>query len=1093
MNAYLRPLSAILVMAMLASLTVGGSIAAAAQAPTGAHTVALAAVPQSAEVTTRVAPLDRSSGADAIAIPNLAPMASAYYGTDTYTSCSPSCDLYALPGSLTLAGGATVPIWGYSTSAAGPATVAGPTLTVTEGTAGSITLHNGLSEPTSLTIAEAEGSPDTVGAAALTGTATYALPITLKAGTYLYEAGLTANGARQVGMGLYGALIVLPVTPTYSGEAVLVLSEVDPALNAAPTTFNMSEFAPKYWLINGKAYPETAPIAVTAGDAVLLRYVNAGLMHHSMSMLGLKQTIVSVDANASTNPSKITATTIPAGSTLDAVVQVPTVLPPGAQYAIFDAAPHLDNSGPAVTSGITIPVGGMLTFLQAAGGAATLVGPATTTVALTPDVTGGATPASVTLSASFDASAAAAEYFVNAIGASGTGCPLTPYGNPGSWTIAATGGTAACPDLSTLSAGNHGYYVHASDATTPTAIWGPFASAVLNLDKAGPTISGYTISPTVTNGTVDVAIHATASDVATGNQSVVQGEYFIDAAGAPGSGTPIVVAVADQGTIVILNAAIPLATFSGLTGTHAILVSAQDSFGNWGPTASTNLLVDHVSPTLVSASTTPNPTNGTFGVQAGRTGAYAQRLDATFTDLDSTIAYAEYFLDAPTTAYAMIPADGLFNSATEAAYQFLDLYAISQLSQGQHNILVRARDAAGNWSTITTVPLYIDKTGPGITLAAVSPNPDAGTAVVNITAHATDAAAGTAPASNIVAAEWFFGTDPGFGLGNPMTLSATGSPSVDLSATTDVSSRPAGTYTVTIRAQDAAHNWSPLPNTSVTFTLRPTVSAVSPNTGPSVGGTAVTITGTNFGAPATVRFGTVLATAVTVVNSTTITATAPARNNANPDVVDVTVTVGGQTSPTSTADTYTWVGPVPAAAVIPPAPAAGGAGGGTAPAPAAQAPSLAPSTLALRARPGGLQPAPFVIPGADAYHAEWVAQSAYPTATAGQLVEWVVAFKNTGSAGWYRGMLGANAALGSSQPLNNETAAQLGMDPGNWQYASRFSVQTTDYVAPGQTGWFVLQVKAPTTAGTYRISLRPVIDGVSWMEDYGVYFDLTVK
>ena len=69
----------------------------------------------------------------------------------------------------------------------------------------------------------------------------------------------------------------------------------------------------------------------------------------------------------------------------------------------------------------------------------------------------------------------------------------------------------------------------------------------------------------------------------------------------------------------------------------------------------------------------------------------------------------------------------------------------------------------------------------------------------------------------------------------------------------------------------------------------------------------------------------------------------------------------------------------------------------------------------------------------------------------------------------------------------------LTCDPGTWTgTVPTDTVQTTDYVGQGQTAWFVIQVKAPTTTGSYRIHLRPVIDGVSWLEDYGVYFDLTV-
>ena len=54
-----------------------------------------------------------------------------------------------------------------------------------------------------------------------------------------------------------------------------------------------------------------------------------------------------------------------------------------------------------------------------------------------------------------------------------------------------------------------------------------------------------------------------------------------------------------------------------------------------------------------------------------------------------------------------------------------------------------------------------------------------------------------------------------------------------------------------------------------TYVVPPTVSSVSPNSGSTAGGTAVTITGTNFAAGATVTFGGTAATNVVVVSSTT--------------------------------------------------------------------------------------------------------------------------------------------------------------------------------------------------------------------------------
>ena len=64
-------------------------------------------------------------------------------------------------------------------------------------------------------------------------------------------------------------------------------------------------------------------------------------------------------------------------------------------------------------------------------------------------------------------------------------------------------------------------------------------------------------------------------------------------------------------------------------------------------------------------------------------------------------------------------------------------------------------------------------------------------------------------------------------------------------------------------------------------TLTPTVSGISPNSGPTAGGSQVTITGTNFLAGALVLFGAASASSVTVVSATQIQAVSPA-NAAGP-------------------------------------------------------------------------------------------------------------------------------------------------------------------------------------------------------------------
>lgn len=183
--------------------------------------------------------------------------------------------------------------------------------------------------------------------------------------------------------------------------------------------------------------------------------------------------------------------------------------------------------------------------------------------------------------------------------------------------------------------------------------------------------------------------------------------------------------------------------------------------------------------------------------------------------------------------------------------------------------------------------------------------------------------------------------------------------------------------------------------------------------------------------------------------------------------------------------------PAPAPAVAPAQPPA--APPPAAPPPAAPAGPTVPGGIVLQPRPAPLRPAPFVVPPSDAYHAEWVTQSAYPTIAPGALFEWTVAFRNTGSAGWYRGFAGAHANIGTAGPLDSDYATRLGMDPGNWQAANRIASQTTDYVGPGQLAWFTVQFRAPAAAGVYRIPIRPVIDGATWLEDYGVFLVVYVS
>jgi hypothetical protein len=100
-----------------------------------------------------------------------------------------------------------------------------------------------------------------------------------------------------------------------------------------------------------------------------------------------------------------------------------------------------------------------------------------------------------------------------------------------------------------------------------------------------------------------------------------------------------------------------------------------------------------------------------------------------------------------------------------------------------------------------------------------------------------------------------------------------------------------------------------------TATRLPSVSAVSPSSGSTLGGTAVTITGGGFSASATVSFGSSPASSVTVNSTGSIAATSPA----GAGTVDVTVTTSAGTSATTPGDRFAYLAPA-TTAITPPAP-----------------------------------------------------------------------------------------------------------------------------------------------------------------------------
>jgi FtsP/CotA-like multicopper oxidase with cupredoxin domain len=200
----------------------------------------------------------------------------------------PTFSLTAQSGYIQMPDMNTMYMWSLSVTG-GTFQHPGPTLCVTEGDTVTINLLNSLPNYPSLTptrtslIFPGQEDVQANGAAAqpdlannsLTNSIAPAESITYsfvasRPGTFIYESGTDAK--MQVSMGLFGALIVRPALCanfvynradsqfTPSEEFMALLSEVDPYQHQAVEmgkAFNMNTYRARYWLINGRGFPDS--------------------------------------------------------------------------------------------------------------------------------------------------------------------------------------------------------------------------------------------------------------------------------------------------------------------------------------------------------------------------------------------------------------------------------------------------------------------------------------------------------------------------------------------------------------------------------------------------------------------------------------------------------------------------------------------------------------------------------------------------------------------------------------------------------------------------------------------------------------------
>jgi hypothetical protein len=292
-------------------------------------------------------------------------------------------------------------------------------------------------------------------------------------------------------------------------------------------------------------------------------------------------------------------------------------------------------------------------------------------------------------------------------------------------------------------------------------------------------------------------------------------EYFLDTDPGPGNGTAFPISAGDSTFTTLV---VPAGVLT--PGFHTLSIRQRNASGSWSHALTQRFFIHDVSFTNPPSApvlggeyyfdTDPGPGNGTaFTVNSGDSTnttlvadvsalapgfhvmgirqhdangnwshALAQRFyvhEVAYTNPSSApIVGGEYFFDTDPgigngTAFTASPADSVNLAFPVDA---------SALANGFHTFGLRFRDMNGHWSQAPSRPVFIQ-----------------------------DSVFIGSEAAPIVAAEYYFDTDPGLGNG---TVLPTGAPadSIDITAGLPVGSLLNGPHTVTMRVKDADGNWS---------------------------------------------------------------------------------------------------------------------------------------------------------------------------------------------------------------------------------------------------------------------------------------------
>lgn len=130
------------------------------------------------------------------------------------------------------------------------------------------------------------------------------------------------------------------------------------------------------------------------------------------------------------------------------------------------------------------------------------------------------------------------------------------------------------------------------------------------------------------------------------------------------------------------------------------------------------------------------------------------------------------------------------------------------------------------------------------------------------------------------------------------------------------------------------------------------------------------------------------------------------------------------------------------------------------------------------------------------WHAHFFTENVeFRPAAPGDSFQFIVGFTNGGRNAWIKGAANQEAQLGtgwsfgdSANQLDNRNDFDAGW-ASNWLRPNRLAAQDEAIVTTGQQAFFNFTAKVPSNApnGLKQIKGQPVIDGVTWLENYGYH------